>query len=129
MAKSFRPKEQMAMYCRFCEKVSPAHLNRSIADNGRTLSRSGTYEYCCAKCLKTFCFSGNDLLEEGEGTEVEEQKPRTYTSKEHYYIGEVIYHETYEDTGLVVGKESSTTPVILVQFENTGMKKLVEDVA
>ncbi len=127
MAKAFRPKEQLAIYCRFCSKVTLAHLNRSIADNGRTLSRNGVFEFCCAKCLKTFCFSGQDLLEEAEGTEVEQQEPVTYSSGGHYYIGQVIYHEAYQDTGLVVGKEASHTPVIIVQFEKEGLKKLIED--
>jgi hypothetical protein len=123
---SFAPVDELNAYCRFCNKILPAQLDRSIAGNGRIVDKESTFEYFCTKCRKTFCYSGKDLLpsESAEkGTE-----PRDYLPKNHYVIGEKIAHKKFKDTGLVVGKDRGVPARILVQFEKSGFKKLVEDI-
>jgi hypothetical protein len=124
---SFAPVDELTAYCRFCQKILPAHLDRSIAGNGRLLDKESTFEYFCTKCRKTFCYTGKDLLpsEEASKTNLE---PRDYIPKNHYVIGEKIQHKKFKDTGLVVGKDRGVPARILVQFEKSGLKKLVEDI-
>jgi hypothetical protein len=55
-------------------------------------------------------------------------EPRDYVPKNHYLIGEKISHKKFKDTGLVVGKDRGVPARILVQFEKSGFKKLVEDI-
>ncbi|MCX7727774.1 MAG: hypothetical protein N2053_13120 [Chitinispirillaceae bacterium] len=127
MPASFTPIEEMEIYCRFCDKITTVHLDRSIAENGRTIDRNSTFEYLCTKCLKTFCFSGNDLLEEEKEKKEESSSVRDYSPDTHFYIGETIYHKKLQEKGVIVGKEKGNPSRILVNFEKTGMRKLIED--
>jgi hypothetical protein len=128
----FSPVETLEQFCRFCEKVTTCQLDRSIAGNGRTIDRNSTFEYYCTKCFKTACFSGNDLIEQVKPapgikqSSAGKQQPREYTPHERYFIGERIAHKKFKETGLVVNKENGTPRRILVQFQKSGLKKLVE---
>jgi hypothetical protein len=124
---SFSPIEEAQIFCRFCQKTLPAQLDRSIAGNGRIVDKNGTFEYSCSKCNRTFCYSGNDLLDQKTVSE-EAFKPRDYLPNDHYFIGETILHKKFKENGLVVGKNPGTPTRILVQFEKSGLKKLVEDI-
>jgi hypothetical protein len=174
MSSTFSPLQELELFCRFCSKITPNTLDRSIAANGRNLDRNSTFEYYCTKCFKTACFSGNDLAEQisseivpepvsddaiideameqtaekssEEVTEIIAEKtgvhsavhaivqevipaaPRIYAPKDHFYIGETIEHKSFKEKGVVVGKDLCSTPKkILVLFEKSGLKKLVED--
>jgi hypothetical protein len=123
----FTPVDELNIFCRFCQKTYPAQLDRSIAGNGRIVDKESTFEYFCTKCRKTFCFSGKDLVASAEA-EKEAVDPREYIPKEHYLIGEKINHKKFKDIGFVVGKDRGSPARILVQFEKSGLKKLVEDI-
>jgi hypothetical protein len=123
---TFSPVEGIDIFCRFCQKILPAQLDRSIAGNGRTVDKDATFEYSCSKCGKTFCFSGNDLKEKKEP--VEEMEAREYLPQNHYVIGETIVHKKFKETGLIVGKDKGSPTRILIKFEKSGLKKLVEDI-
>ena len=123
----FAPVEELNIFCRFCQKTYPAQLDRSIAGAGRVVDKEGTFEYLCTKCRKTFCFSGKDLAPAPDA-EKEAAEPRQYVPSEHYYIGEKIVHKQFKDIGFVVGKDRGAPARILVQFEKSGLKKLVEDI-
>ena len=127
MSTTFTPVESLELYCRFCGKITPCQLDRSIAENGRTIDRSATFEYYCSKCFKTVCFCGNDLLEQSKEKPDSKTPPREYSPMEHYYIGEKIFHKKFKSTGLVVCKEPGMPSCIIVQFEKGGMKKLIQD--
>jgi hypothetical protein len=126
-ATPFTPVDELNIFCRFCQKTYPAQLDRSIAGNGRVVDKESTFEYFCTKCRKTFCFSGKDLVAQVDA-EKEAVDPREYISKEHYLIGEKIHHKKFKDVGFVVGKDRGVPARILVQFEKSGLKKLVEDI-
>lgn len=174
MSSAFNPIEEFDLLCRFCGKIHPAQLDRSIAENGRTVDRNSTFEYYCTKCQKTVCFKGNDLLEKpvspetdseentententeniekAEKTEDTEKKGKKgkkskkdqknentvnkvpqnvieYSPKNHYHIGEWISHKKFNDVGLVVGVDNGTPNKIIVNFEKSGIKKLIEDI-
>jgi hypothetical protein len=126
MAGAFTPIETVELFCRFCGKVTPAQLDRSIAGNGRTIDRTSTFEYYCTKCFKTACYSGHDLLEQSKPNGGKEPA-REYSPHDHYFIGEQIHHRKLKEDGRVVGKDSGTPSRILVQFAKTGLKKFVQD--
>jgi len=126
MSSSFSPVEDMQIYCRFCDKITPVTLDRSIAENGRTVDRNSTFEFLCSKCYKTVCFSGNDLVEQKK-TDTPAEAPRNYSPREHFYIGETIHHAKWNENGLVIGIDRGTPKRIHVNFEKSGIKKLIED--
>ena len=121
----FAPPSEMDLYCRFCDKTGPAHLDRSIADSGKTVNRNSTFEYSCLKCDRTRCFSGTNLIEAASGAPPE-KTVREYHPKESYLLGEKIFHKKFKDTGMVVGKDVGDIQRILVQFDKNGLKKLIE---
>lgn len=127
MPNSFTPPEQLDMYCRFCKKVLPAQLERSIAGSGRTVDKESTFEYFCTKCHRTSCYLGKDL-QGAEDVEQANDGVREYAAKEHFLVGEVIKHTSFKDQGTVVGKDLGSPSRILVQFEKKGLRKLVEDI-
>jgi hypothetical protein len=128
-APDFNPPEEIEVYCRFCQRVLPAQLERSIAGNGKTVDKNSTFEYYCTKCFKTFCFSGHDLMAKRKKEEPEEQSgPRDYKPNERYLIGEVIFHKKFKDKGPVIDKDRGTPNRILVRFEKSGLRKLVEGI-
>ncbi|NLW31113.1 MAG: hypothetical protein GXY77_06625 [Fibrobacter sp.] len=148
MSSAFSPIEEFELLCRYCGKIHPAQLDRSIAENGRTVDRNSTFEYFCTKCQKTVCFKGNDLLEKpvsnsesdseenNEDKNQNEEKPTDntpakildYSPKNHYHIGEWIKHKKFKENGLIVGIDNGTPNKIIVNFEKSGIKKLIEDI-
>lgn len=126
MSSPFSPADQLEVYCRFCDKVTTAQLDRSIAENGRTVDRNSTFEYLCAKCFKTFCYSGQDLIELS-GPDDRKSTPHEYSPQEHFVIGETIHHKKWKESGVVVGKDNGLPSRILVNFEKSGLRKLIED--
>ena len=127
MSTLFSPVESLELFCRFCSKITPCQLDRSIAENGRTIDRSATFEYYCTKCFKTACYCGNDLLEQPKTKPDKKQLPRDYSPAEHCFIGEKIFHKKFKSAGLVVGKEPGVPSRIIILFEKGGIKKLVQD--
>ncbi len=127
MSSPFLPAEDLEAYCRFCDKVTSVQLDRSIAENGRTVDRNSTFEYLCSKCFKTFCYTGTDLIEQAV-KEDPETGPHEYSPKEHFLIGETVLHTTWNESGVVVGKDRGTPSRILINFEKSGLKKLIEDI-
>ncbi len=123
MSATFSPIEELDLFCRFCNKVIPAQLDRSIAENGRVLDRLSTFEYYCTKCFKTACYTGTDLLE--QNTQID--TPRVYKPTDHFFLGETIFHQNFNEKGVVVGKDNGTPGKIMVLFENSGLKKLIQD--
>jgi hypothetical protein len=126
MAETFHPAQTIEVYCRFCKRIQPAQLDRSIAANGKTVSRESSFEYFCTKCRRSFCFTGTDLAEHAEEQTVSHE-PRDYSPQLHYLIGDVVYHKKFKESGAVVSKESGSPACIVVNFEKSGMRKLVED--
>lgn len=127
MSSRFIPTEELDLFCRFCGKILPAKLDRSIAKKGKLVDISSTFEYYCTKCFKTICFSGEDLFHETEEEPPVSDDFRPYSPKNHYLIGEKLFHETFNESGVIVGKENSKPVKILVNFEHKGLKKLVMD--
>ena len=127
MSSNFYPVDEFEIHCRFCEKITIAHLDRSIAGIGKTVDRSSTFEYYCTRCMKTFCFSGTDLLEQIKSDQ-EKTELRNYTPHEHFFIGEIIHHQHFKENGTVVGKDNGTPSKIVVNFPRNGLRKLIQDV-
>jgi len=127
MAENFRPIQTIDVNCRFCKRIQPAQLDRSIAANGKTVSRESSFEYLCTKCKRSFCFTGTDLAEYVETQQDQASEARDYNPRMHCLLGDIVYHKKFKESGAVVNKESGSPSCILVNFEKTGIKKLVED--
>ncbi len=123
----FTPAEELELFCRFCEKILPAQLDRSIAENGKVVDKSSVFEYYCTKCFKTSVFNGDDLIDDDSIKNTDTNNLRTYSPHDRYLIGEKLFHAAFKETGTIVGKENSIPVKILVDFKRNGLKKLVMD--
>lgn len=122
----FSPVDEFEIFCRFCEKITVAHLDRCIAGNGKIVDRNSVFEYYCTRCMKTFCFSGTDILEQRKNS-IEIFEQRSYTPTDHFFIGEVIHHKHFKESGRVVGKDHGSPSKIVVNFPKSGLRRLVQD--
>lgn len=130
MAVSFKPVNELLIYCRFCKKVLPAQLERGIANSGRTVDKNATFEYVCSKCHRSHCFRGSDIIERpAEQEATTDTETREYRPSGHYLVGEVITHPGFQGEGRIVNKEPGSLSRIVVSFEKAGVTKFVEDVA
>lgn len=127
MSSQFNPITEVKILCRFCGKITIAHLDRCIAENGKIVDRNSIFEYYCTRCFKTFCFSGTDILEQRKKSEIIEDELRNYTPQDHFFIGEVIHHNQFQESGVVVGKDQGSPSRIVVNFPKNGLRKLVQD--
>lgn len=132
-ATAFTPVEELEIFCSHCKKPMPSVLERSVAEAGRTIDESATFEYVCTKCNSTSCYQGKDLLVEEakeEGAEDKEEKAadiKEYKIKDSYKIGQWISHPSYEVEGLIVGKKPGKPVQLQVKFEKK-IINLVENV-
>ena len=116
----FSPALELDLYCSHCKKVLPAVLDRSVAESGRILNETSSYEFVCSKCSRTTCFYGKDIvakpLEEVSSVPTAATiKP--YTISQFFRIGEYISHPSHKTEGLVVGKIKGKPTQIMVKFE------------
>ena len=59
---------------------------------------------------------------------ISREDSRQYSPKDEYQVGDVIYHKTWDDVGIVRSKEITTSGgnAIVVLFEKNKEKRLVE---
>lgn len=126
MPEKFLPPETIEIFCRFCHKVMPAQLDRSIAGAGKTVDREGTFEFYCQKCFHSFCYKGTDLPPRTENSEETAPDDIIYTPQSTYLIGQMVTHKKFRDKGVVVDKEKGSPSRMLVSFNKRGLTKLVE---
>lgn len=127
MSSNFYPIDEFEIFCRFCEKITIAHLDRSIAENGKIVDRSSTFEYYCTRCMKTFCFCGTDLLEHNKNDQ-QINELRNYSPRLHFFVGETIHHKQFNENGTVVGIDNGTPSKIIVNFPKNGLRRLVHNI-
>ena len=60
---------------------------------------------------------------------ISREDAKKYSPKEEFQIGDVIFHDVWDDVGIVRAKEvtSNGGHSILVQFEKNSEKKLIEN--
>lgn len=116
--------------CETCEAKTEFTLHQEIESEG-------VLEVRCNQCHGLFSFPFERVLKNGRlltGAEFEKRqealsKVVSYSPQKTYWRGQTIRHDTLNDVGKVIRKEKSDgdTKIIVVEFENSGKKKLVED--
>ena len=86
----------------------------------------------CKKCKQTMIIDvDNDIKENKVSLEgIENEDCTTYSPAKSFTVGEAIYHQNWDDFGKVVSKEimSNGRSSISVEFQKSGLKKLIESV-
>jgi len=128
------------IFCKECRK------NKKMTFVGGN-DEVGLYWLKCPTCHQNYSFSNDELEEINSGRKLaaDNNKKRKVTTKDNgngngngkheeysprkmFYIGQTIYHKTFDDTGKVIEKNkgSDIGGRIVVSFNKCGIKKLVE---
>ncbi len=113
-------------YCNFCTAVTKMELTGNIALGGEETQRWAK----CKKCKQTTIISLDSIGKEAKPSvkNIEEDSAINYSPSMNYDVGQAIYHEKWDDHGVVIAKEqlSDGKGSIQVEFRNHGVRKLLE---
>lgn len=113
-------------FCGFCNATTKMELS-----GDSNLSKDDTRKWAkCKKCKQTVLVEFEVKEKMSKETEENEQneKLKIYSPKSSFLIGDAIYHQGWDDTGVVLSKEllSNGVSSILVKFNKSGQKQLIE---
>lgn len=116
-------------FCSVCNGMRKMELAGEVS----TAEEQGKKRWAkCKKCKQTMII---DLVEDVKESKVslegiENGECTTYSPTKSFNIGESIYHQNWNDFGKVVSKEitSNGQKAIAVEFQKSGLKKLIESV-
>jgi len=113
-------------FCTSCGTVRKMEITGELSGEGNENKRWAK----CKKCKQTMEIDLESDVQDGkvslEG--IEDEDCTTYSPLKTFNLGEVIFHENWNDFGRVVSKEtlSNGQHSISVEFQNSGLKKLIE---
>ncbi len=81
----------------------------------------------CTRCKQLALLETKKTSSDSESDKKNDS--RTYMPELVYHLGEIIYHNGWDDTGKVVKKETTSdgSQAILVMFEKSGERRLLEN--
>jgi|SRR3989304_6724322 len=117
-------------YCSVCNTMRKMEL---AGDATSSDEEQGTKRWAkCKKCKQTMMINiEKDVKETKVSLEgIENQECTTYSPMKSFIVGEALYHKSWDDFGKVVSKEimSNGQSSISVEFQKSGLKKLIESV-
>jgi hypothetical protein len=113
-------------FCSSCNAVRKMELTGDVSGEGNENKRWAK----CKKCKQTMIIDiESDVKDKKYSLDgIENQECTTYSPMKKYELGETIYHQSWDDFGKVVTKEtlSNGQNSITVEFQKSGLKKLIE---
>lgn len=115
-------------HCSFCNAVTKMELS-----GDSTLNLSDNKKWAkCKKCKQTSLIQLEEPEKEVKITDenIDSSDFTTYSPQKTFGIGEAIYHEGWDDFGIVVSKNvlSNGKGSVLVKFQKLGQKQLLETI-
>lgn len=111
-------------YCNYCDQTTKMVLVNNIeGDNEKAW-------YRCPKCHHLALLN---VINETEKNTIQEKIQKSeyklYKPDITFSIGEIIYHDAFDDYGKVIKKDTTSdgNRAIIVKFEKLGERKLLED--
>jgi hypothetical protein len=115
-------------FCGFCAAVTKMEIAGETKDGPDATTRWAK----CKKCKQKIVIDLADLKKEAKITlqDIKTEGSNTYSPAKSFAIGETIFHQKFNDFGIVLSKELSSDGkrVIIVDFQNGGKKKLLETI-
>ncbi|MBP8976505.1 MAG: hypothetical protein KBG83_07300 [Bacteroidetes bacterium] len=114
--------------CPFCHRMTKMEV---IGGNGEAQLTESKSWYRCTRCKHSSLINPLDIerAKQEAKASISRDKCTTYSNDKTYSIGEGIYHTEWDDVGRVIRKEktSSGMQTIVVAFEKSGEKRLIEN--
>jgi hypothetical protein len=115
-------------YCNFCGDTTKMEIG---AEAGPDFEGEKIWA-TCKKCKQTMLIDLQTVKKDTKPkvADIETSDCATYSPLREYQIGEAIYHKEWDDFGVVLKKEVLTNgkSSILVEFQNSGQKQLLETI-
>jgi len=113
-------------FCTFCNSVTKMELS-----GDSTLGKDDIRKWAKCKKCKQMMLVEYEIKEKAPKEKPENEdseKLKVYSPKISYTVGETIYHESWDDVGVVISKDimSNGKNSILVKFSKSGQKQLIE---
>ncbi len=113
-------------FCNVCNTMRKMELGGEVSANENETKKWAK----CKKCKQTMIINlANNIKETKVSLEgIENESYTIYSPTKSFSVGESIYHENWQDYGIVVSKEimSNGKSSISVEFQKSGSKKLIE---
>jgi ribosomal protein L44E len=113
-------------YCPVCKEEVPMSVTRE-AEGADDL-----YWLECPSCSSSFALTSQQYYRKKRPkiSAIRRRRAKIYYTSQEYSVGETIYHNAFNDVGLVVDKASapfsSCSGAIIVSFMEVGEKTLIE---
>jgi hypothetical protein len=113
-------------FCNFCSATTKMELAA-----GESVSETENKRWAkCKKCKHTMLITLEEKVKEPKVSldGIENENFSTYSPAKTFQVGESIYHEGWNDFGKIIAKDvmSNGKSSITVEFQKTGIKKLIE---
>ncbi len=116
-------------FCNFCSSVTKMEL-AGFTSEGEDSTKQWAK---CKKCKQKLVVDLEDLKKEVKPSIqlLKTEGSATYSPQNSYTVGESIFHQKFNDFGVVISKELTAQGrgSILVEFQNSGKKKLIETIS
>ncbi len=115
-------------FCGFCNAVTKMELS-----GDSTLNPADNKKWAkCKKCKQTSLIQLEEVEKEIKITEenIDSSEYTTYSPQKSFGVGQSIYHQGWDDFGVVVSKNvlSNGKGSVLVKFQKLGQKQLLETI-
>lgn len=111
-------------FCSYCGAERTIELVKGAFSDDAETKQWGK----CKKCKQMIMIDITQIqLADGSSKNMETENAVEYSPKNSFEIGAAIYHKSWDDFGLVTGKEilSNGQKSITVDFQKSGIKKLI----
>jgi hypothetical protein len=115
-------------FCNICGAIKKFEITGYFPEKENETKRWAK----CKFCKQTQVIDLGDIVlpNKPDFNEIETRESKNYSPTETYSIGDVIYHKTWDDYGVVTNKLSISDgqSSLIVEFKKLGNKKLVESI-
>ncbi len=118
--------------CPYCHRLAKLEYVGLAAEKANEANAQKAW-YRCARCKHSVLIAVAEIESRKKSamTAIIRENCTPYSKEKIFAIGQEIYHEEWDDVGRIVRKDKTTNGVhtIVVAFEKSGEKKLIENLA
>jgi hypothetical protein len=117
--------KNVEVFCNICGAIKKFEITGILSEKEDETKRWAK----CRNCKQTQLIDLNNIIVSNKPNldDIETRDSKYYSPSDSFEIGDVIYHKSWDDYGLVVNKlfMSDGQSSIIVEFKKSGNKKLI----
>lgn len=118
--------KNVEVFCNICGAIKKFEITGNYSDKENETQKWAKCKTC--KQTQVIDLSSVNLSNKPDLENIETKESKNYSPSEAFEVGDIIYHKTWDDYGVVVNKLSISDgqSSIIVEFKKSGNKKLIE---